>query len=185
MKRGQAVYVVIKWFHAKITSREGAEQLINATCCMCLFNKISADTLFCLPSRCKKPLYLQLGCPRNSVDTEFRRFFLQCKYIRNSAKFRQILLQKIPRNSAEFRMFIKKFRIPSEVKYALPWIPYLQREFQNRSSLIPVFSCRTFSVEEVHRIPVKLDRCWLSWFFFTVWGQDSIYWKISWKEIER
>ncbi len=42
---------------------------------------------------------------------------------RKSAKFRVVLLQKIPRNSAEFRMFFKKFRIPSEVKNALPWTP--------------------------------------------------------------
>ncbi len=43
----------------------------------------------------------------------------------NSAEFRAFLLQKIPRNFAEFRMFYKKFRIPSEVKKALPWTPYL------------------------------------------------------------
>ncbi len=41
----------------------------------------------------------------------------------NSAEFRAFLLQKIPRNFAEFRMFFKKFRIPSEVKNALPWTP--------------------------------------------------------------
>jgi hypothetical protein len=49
-----------------------------------------------------------------------------CKYIRNSAEFREFVLQKIPRNSrnsAEFRLFFKKFRIPSEVKNALPWTP--------------------------------------------------------------
>jgi hypothetical protein len=28
------------------------------------------------------------------------------------------------KNTAEFRMFFKKFRIPSEVKNALPWTPY-------------------------------------------------------------
>ncbi len=32
----------------------------------------------------------------------------------------------ISRNFAEFRMFFKKFRIPSEVKNALPWTPYWQ-----------------------------------------------------------
>jgi hypothetical protein len=40
---------------------------------------------------------------------------------KNTAEFRGI-----PRNSAEFRMFFKKFRIPSEVKNALPWTPYFQ-----------------------------------------------------------
>jgi hypothetical protein len=30
---------------------------------------------------------------------------------------------KIPLNSEEFRMFFKKFRIPPEVKKALPWTP--------------------------------------------------------------
>jgi hypothetical protein len=54
-------------------------------------------------------------CGRNSVS----------KFIRNSAEFREVLLQKIPRNSAEFLMFLKKFRIPSEVKNALPWTPYV------------------------------------------------------------
>jgi hypothetical protein len=56
-----------------------------------------------------------------------------CKYIRNSAKFRgipgKIYYKKyrgIPRNSAEFRVFFKKFRIPPEVKKALPWTPYLR-----------------------------------------------------------
>ncbi len=38
-------------------------------------------------------------------------------------EFREILLQKIPWNSAEFHMFFKKFRIPSEVKNSLPWTP--------------------------------------------------------------
>jgi hypothetical protein len=38
-------------------------------------------------------------------------------------EFREILLKKIPLNSEEFRMFFKKFRIPPEVKKALPWTP--------------------------------------------------------------
>jgi hypothetical protein len=44
-----------------------------------------------------------------------------CKYVRNSGEFQVNFTLKIPRNSAEFRMFFKKFRIPPEVKNALPW----------------------------------------------------------------
>ncbi len=54
-----------------------------------------------------------------------------CKYIRNSAEFRGIPGNFTAKNTAEFReisrnsaVFFKKFRIPSEVKNALPWTPY-------------------------------------------------------------
>jgi hypothetical protein len=40
---------------------------------------------------------------------------------RNSGQFYCKKYRGIPRNFAEFRMFFKKFRIPSEVKNALPW----------------------------------------------------------------
>ncbi len=43
----------------------------------------------------------------------------------NSGKFYCKKYRGIPRNSAEFRMFFKKFRIPSEVKNELPWTPYM------------------------------------------------------------
>ncbi len=36
------------------------------------------------------------------------------------------------KNTAEFRMFFKKFRIPSEDKNALPWTPYLQLDCVTR-----------------------------------------------------
>jgi hypothetical protein len=54
------------------------------------------------------------------INTEFRGI------PRNSGKFYCKKYREIPRNSAEFRMFFKKFRIPSEVKNALPWTPYRQ-----------------------------------------------------------
>jgi hypothetical protein len=42
---------------------------------------------------------------------------------RNSAKFRGIPGKFYCKNTAEFRMFFNKFRIPPEVKKALPWTP--------------------------------------------------------------
>jgi hypothetical protein len=39
-------------------------------------------------------------------------------------EFRGIPGNFTAKNTAEFRMFFKKFRIPSEVKNALPWKPY-------------------------------------------------------------
>jgi hypothetical protein len=44
---------------------------------------------------------------------------------RNSGQFYCKKDRGIPRNFAEFRMFFKKFRIPSEVKNPLPWTPYM------------------------------------------------------------
>ena len=38
-------------------------------------------------------------------------------------EFRGIPGSFTPKNTTEFRMFFKKFRIPSEVKNALPWTP--------------------------------------------------------------
>ncbi len=55
---------------------------------------------------------------RMQIHTEFREI------PRNSGKFYCKKYREIPRNSAEFRVFFKKFRIPSEVKNALPWTPY-------------------------------------------------------------
>jgi hypothetical protein len=51
------------------------------------------------------------------IHTEFRGIPGKI-YYKNTAKFREIL-----RNSAEFRVFFKKFRIPPEVKKTLTWTP--------------------------------------------------------------
>ncbi len=63
----------------------------------------------------------QLGCPRNSADTEFRGIFWLLKwFLRNSGE--------IPRNSTEFRRNCTRnhFRIPRNAKMSLPWTPYWQ-----------------------------------------------------------
>jgi hypothetical protein len=44
-------------------------------------------------------------------------------YIRQETFLSLVLNSQIWANSAEFRMFFKKSRIPSEVKNALPWTP--------------------------------------------------------------
>jgi hypothetical protein len=41
-------------------------------------------------------------------------------------EFRGIPENFTAKNTAEFRIFLKKFRIPSEVKNALPWTPLYQ-----------------------------------------------------------
>jgi hypothetical protein len=51
-------------------------------------------------------------------------------------EFRGDFTVKIPRNFAEFRMFFKKFRIPPEVKKALPWTPYTRPRVSKKSSTV-------------------------------------------------
>ncbi len=61
----------------------------------------------------------QLGCPRNSVDTEFRLFFLL-----PSIPYSVRNWLKIPRNSAEFRVLF------------MYGIPYISKEAQKKVSSI-------------------------------------------------
>ncbi len=58
-----------------------------------------------------------------------RRSLVPCTYLHEEfrmqlhTEFREIPGIFTAKNTAEFRMFFKKFRIPSEVKNALPWTP--------------------------------------------------------------
>jgi hypothetical protein len=65
-----------------------------------------------LNSRSRKANYTLLGCLRNSVNTEFRTFFL-LPYIpyavRNSRKFRGSTRNSVSRNSKHFRGIPLKF----------------------------------------------------------------------------
>jgi hypothetical protein len=60
------------------------------------------DERVCIMQRrqSKKLSVLQVGCPRNSVDTEYRLFFTSVYSVFRAE------LAKIPRNSAEFRVIL-------------------------------------------------------------------------------
>jgi hypothetical protein len=58
-------------------------------------------------------------------------------------KFRGIQGKFYCKNNTEFCMFFKKFRIPPEVKKALPWTPYLEvRALHDASRKLDGIRCK-------------------------------------------